>query len=339
MGLHIAPDAHIRSNPLGTLGQSIGSGISSRIQDMFQQKQLDRQQKEYEESGLPEPLARLAAAATTGGKTEVFKYALEDLKRGNNPFEMNLSAQLGNGQGFEQEQEAEDFDMGLTPSERIRREEGRYKTQLPQYEALEKKVNSLGLENSKIQRLEALNESGNLPSGWGRINVDFKKGELRAPFLGSEDAQEFVKTVNDFLSGAKETFGARVTNFEADRFMRRLPSLLNSTEGRRAVLRQMKLINEINEVENRAIIDQFDKKGGVRKVDYDQAVRVARKQTLPEINRLKKEYVAGEKRLGDISKNQSSAFVRIKKPDGSTGEIPRNNLKKALELGAVEINE
>lgn len=42
MGLHVAPDAHIRSNPWGQIGQSVGEGISSRIQKMFEQKENQR---------------------------------------------------------------------------------------------------------------------------------------------------------------------------------------------------------------------------------------------------------------------------------------------------------
>ena len=52
--------------------------------------------------------------------------------------------------------------------------------------------------------------------------------------------QQYIKTLNDFISQAKNFFGARVTNFDLQSFKSRLPSLLNTEEGRRAIIEQMR---------------------------------------------------------------------------------------------------
>lgn len=282
------------------LGSGLQQGITQQLNQMLQEKEIAKREREFTERGLPPPLARLAAIAPVGGQTEIFKSALEEFRRGQKP-----SLKVSEDEGISPEEKEEEVDVGLTPAERIKREETRFGKQLERYEGLETKINSLSTENSKIQRLQQLNEGGNLPKGLGRLNVNLKSGELRVPFLAGADTQEFVKIVNDFLSGAKDTFGARVTNFELDRFMKRLPTLLNTEEGRRAILRQMEIINEINTLHDQGVLDEFDKRGGIRKIDYDQAVRNSKRKIKPEIEDLRKEYISHGKPLLSTEKKSS----------------------------------
>ena len=223
-----------------------------------------------------------------------------------------------------------DLDQGLTPSERVRRQESRYKTQTKQYEEAQDRSNDFSQEGIKIERLESLNNSDKLPQGLGRVNVNLKNGELRFPFASNPETQEFIKVMNDFLVGAKGTFGARVTNFEVDRFLRRLPSLLNTKEGREAVLHQMRIINEINQLQTQGIVDAFDEAGGVRRLDYDEAARRSHKKNREQLNALKKLYVTGEKELDSLSKDTAKGFDSLppanqyagkKARDTKTGEV------------------
>lgn len=283
------PQQNVLSQILGEAGAGFGAGLQESLDKYYQAQDLQRKEQQFIDRGVRRPLARLMAVATTGGQTEVLKEALEEMKRGQPSF---LSEQMTRGPEGEEIQE-EDIDVGLTPQERIKREEGRFTRQGEKYAEIGQKTEGFGQEQMRLQRLQELNEAGNLPKGLGRLNVNLKSGELILPFGGSADSQEFVKIVNDFLSGAKNTFGARVTNFEVNRFLRRLPSLLNTEEGRRRVLRQMEIINQINNSYNQAILDEFDRAGGVRKIDYDVAVRRAKKKIEPEKKRLQKEYVRG----------------------------------------------
>jgi hypothetical protein len=93
------------------------------------------------------------------------------------------------------------------------------------------------------------NESHKLPSGIGSIVIDPETGDIRpvASLLGlvNKETQAFVKTINDFLSGAQNFFGGRVTNFEIGTFKSRLPSLLNTEDGRRLIIEQMKLMEQL----------------------------------------------------------------------------------------------
>src|SRR5690606_32286898 len=75
------------------------------------------------------------------------------------------------------------------------------------------------------------------------------------------ETQSFIKTLQDFTVAAKDSFGARVTNFELDQFMRRLPQLLNSPEGRDLIIQQMKLVNEADKLESQSIINTLQHYG------------------------------------------------------------------------------
>lgn len=313
---------------LGQLGAGIGAGatqsIGERLQSHFQEKKIESLANKFKAQGYPEDLARLAAAATTGGQTEVLKQVLETRQRGISSIKDSLSEDISPSEEFIHE----DLDKGLIPKEKFRREEGRFAKQSDKYSDFSEKSNKLHQEQMRLQRLQELNEGGNLPKGLGRINVNLKSGELVLPFAASEDAQEFGKIVNDFLAGAKDTFGARVTNFEVNRFLRRLPSLLNSEEGRRRVLRDMEIINQINTLYNQAILDEFDERGGVRKVDLDVAERAARKKIDPLIKKLQKEYVSGQQEEKKESKITQDIAQDILREAKGNKELARKIAKK-----------
>lgn len=212
----------------------------------------------------------------------------------------------------------------------------RYKSNLPLYKEDQKKLEAMEREGINLQRIKSINASGKLPSGLGRWNVDFDMGELRIPFAANAETQAFVKTINDWTVNAKDSFGARVTNFELKRFMKRLPSLLNTTEGRRQIIRQMEIINELNQLHKQGITDAFDKAGGLRKLDYDQAQRISKRENKVRIEQLKKEYTNAGKaspKQGAKKVSAPSGKVGVINPDGEPGYLPKAQVKDALKAG------
>jgi hypothetical protein len=120
------------------------------------------------------------------------------------------------------------------------------KANSPIYQENTKKGRALKDTEQHLNILEDLNPK--IPEGAARLLID-KEGNIRPTALRFKavppSMERFVKTVNDFLSSAKDTFGARVTNFDIQQFKSRLPGLLNSREGRRQIIEQMKIFNEI----------------------------------------------------------------------------------------------
>lgn len=230
-----------------------------------------------------------------------------------------------------------DFDKGLTPRERTARQEKRYEKNLPLFQELEKK--RVGLEAEK-DALEILEDLSPKISGMARININPSSGELIVPALASKEAQRFVKTINDFTTKAKDTYGSRVTNFELDRFLKRLPTLANSEEGRDEIIRQMQIINEINQIRENSLNEVFEDYGGIRNIDYDQAERLADKNSKSQVENLRKEFTKIDSSLQKREKENiqerkkltPEGKVSVQKADGRTGYVDQSKLKDFFKL-------
>jgi hypothetical protein len=300
-------------------------------------------------SNFGDKAADIYKSLPTGGKTNFIDRLMESQSRGIGVEEMFSGQQP---QGIAQEPinekpletapkekptKFEDFDKGLTPRERVKRQEDRYGKNLPLYQASEQKRQ--GLEAEK-QNLDILEELSPQISSIERLNINPSTGQLIIPALASEDAQRFVKTINDFTTKAKDSYGARVTNFDLAQFMARLPTLANSEAGRRQIIQQMKLINEINSAKENALQSVIDEYGGIRMIDFDKAERLADKRSKGRVGELTKQFASISKASDNSYKKQieerkkivPQGFVPVQRADGSEGYIPKKELKAFLDV-------
>jgi hypothetical protein len=149
------------------------------------------------------------------------------------------------------------------------------------------------------------------------LNVN-KEGNLALPFAASPEAQRFVKTLNEFSANAKDTYGSRVTNFDLQQYLKRFPTLLNSEEGRRQIIEQMKIVNEINSVYYKNLQDVFSKAGGARKIDSDVAEDLAEKRSQQSISELVKKFDS----IGTFTSLPAASEFKGKKfRNKETGEV------------------
>jgi len=289
MTIYTSPEMFEDSTPSagqrigGAFAGGVGSGLEMLIGSKIQNLRSQHQKKALLSKGFPPEIADIWEELTDGGKTQFASMFMDQLQR-----EPEVQGEIEMGE----ESVGPSRTEGLTPKESVARQDKRYDKNLPLFQEHEKKKRGQELENVKIDQLQRLNESGALPEGLGRINVHPKTGELVIPAAASGETQLFVKTINDFLVGAKDTFGARVTNFEVDRFMKRLPSLANTSDGRTLILRQMEIINELNQLHDNGVLNAFENAGGIRNVDYDKAVREGRKSSHKREKELKSEFAS-----------------------------------------------
>jgi hypothetical protein len=311
------------------IGQGIAGGISqgaemglkakyeqeAEMQKMYAKKMLaDADSNSMKDllikRGIPEDVASIYSQATEGGKTAILNNLLDLEQRGviepgslTAPKDPN---KIPSAEELTQEKPTFEYpklegEKGLKPAEKIKRQDKREATNIPIYNEANKTVRNLQMEGLSLQRLEQLNDSKKLPQNFGRLNVNVKSGELIAPWLAPPEAQLFVKTINDFTTKAKDSYGARVTNFELDRFMKRLPTLLNSDEGRRMIISQMKIINDLNALEHTSLRDVFDKYG-VNKINAQEANQIARKLREDKEKELIESFNSLEGQLGKAPK-------------------------------------
>lgn len=141
----------------------------------------------------------------------------------------------------------------MTHEEKIKWGNNNEKSNIKELKEVEKKKKAYRDNGILISSLTKGNESKKLPSGLGKLVViDPDTGDIRpsAQLAGqiNPETELYIKNLKQFLKGAKDFFGARVTNFDVSSFMQQLPSLLNSDQGRRVILKQMQLVNDLESV-------------------------------------------------------------------------------------------
>lgn len=364
----IIPRAKTFSSELGlNLGQGVSKGIGERLSSnekmrqtefesklkgeqerkkLFEEKVADEQSYSHIKDIFGEKFADIWKVAPIGGRTALLQHGLEAKLRGENledmlkDFKLSEKEEIDNIEGIEtKEAKQEDFDKGTTPKERIARQEKRYAQNLPLYQEAQKKKIAQEMIGDEIEILQDLSPQIGVME---RFNINPKSGDILIPALASPEAQRFLKTVNDFTIQAKDSYGSRVTNFDLANFMRRLPTLANSEEGRRQILQQMKIINDINIARENSLHEVIDEYGGIRNIDYDKAETLAEKKASKKISELKKQF----KEIGSV---QDKAFdfeikeakrlapkgeVTVLLPDGRIGSVPASEVNKAIKKGA-----
>lgn len=303
-----------------------------REEERFREEEVaeakrERARQALKKSGASEEEIALYDVAPVGGQTKIVEDIVENRQRSKAPPGMTSAEMV-------------DYDSGLTPKERVKRQDARFSLQTPLVNANSNTLTSLENEQLSLNLLDELTDSGKVGEGLNKLNINPKTGDLLIPQLASPEEQLFVKTVNDFTVKAKDSFGARVTNFELDRFMQRLPTLANSKEGRKLILRQMKIVNELNQMEKKAVQNVFDQYG-VRNIDYVDAENKAREQIKDRKEVLRTDYYnleqLAKKEDAELIKNIKSkvqeGYTAMRKPDGTIKQFPTKNVPNLEEKG------
>ena len=359
-----------------SLGGAIGSGFSSAIlrdlqrrgdeesqmrllkeeaaqerqsqQEKFTgQQQFDKKTYDTIKNRFGEDEADLYRSITEGGKTDFIHKLLEEETRSK-----DRSQQLGIPEEISDSEEngelptkksikTIDYDKGLTPAERTRRQEARYKTNLPLYtESLEKR-RAAETEKEELSILEELSPQ---ITGFQNVNINPMTGELFIPGASSEEAQRYVKTLNDFTRNAKNSYGSRVTNFDLQQFMKRLPTLANSRKAREDIIKQLQIINNIDLAHANALHNVLEEHGGIRNIDYDKALSLGEKRSSKDINKLKSEFrnIGNDidkeynKEIAEFKKTIPKDRVAVRTADGVLGDISKDQLKRFLSIPGNE---
>lgn len=322
---------------------ALQGGIEQQSQSNKFSQEYKANQENYDvlKNNFGKKFADVWMASPQGAKTELTRAALEARARGINLDEIlgevpsksaespqQLQEDIGNQEEIQKPKKQKEInaeikkhiesqDAELIPSERVARGKERYDTGLKQYQVASEKLRGMARDKERLDILESLNKTSKLPENLGRLNVD-KEGNLRLPFLASAETQRFVKTLNEFSAGAKDSYGSRVTNFDLAQYMKRYPTLLNTDEGRKQLLDQMKVVNQINSVFYKNLKGVYDKAGGVRKIDSDAAERFAEELSDEKIGDLSKKF----NEIGQFSSQpNASEFKGRKIRNKETGEI------------------
>lgn len=248
--------------------------------------------------------ARLYSNLSTGGKTSYGNFLIDQIQRGQLAVspkgeeavqEKIVEVAPGKTEEFFGEEiefpEVNPYGEGLTPKEKAKVQGELFKDNTKISKDNSDKLKGYISEGRSIRQLNTINERGNLPKNLEKaIKVDLKTGEVRiSPSLLNADTQLFIKTINEFVRKARDSFGARVTNFELDKFLQGLPTLANTEEGRRLILEQMDVINKLNQLEASSLKEVY-RHYGLRGIDQAQAEEQAEKIRASKQKELEKRF-------------------------------------------------
>ena len=198
----------------------------------------------------------------------------------------------------------------------------------PKLLELEDKLRNYETEGMRFERLQELFSpelENKFPSSITAA-LFTKDGELRPAAAASlsPEAQESVKLIADNLTGLKDSFGSRVTNFDIQSYMKRLPTLLNSSEGRRRVLRDLRMMNDLNQQHTQGVLDVVDRYGGPGKISISKAERIFKKEFAPRMKEIREEFVNPEKKAFS-SLPSAKMYVGRTVVDEETGQQLRSD--------------
>jgi hypothetical protein len=150
--------------------------------------------------------------------------------------------------------------------------------------------------------------------------------------LDDPSSELFDKLSQDLLKGLPETYGSRILKVEVENFLKTIPRLTNSPNGRRMIASNMLKLGEIKEVYyNQMRKDQreyLDKNKPIPR-DFQQTVF---DQVKPQIDRLNNEFV----KLTDI-KEVPENTIPFFDSNGEIAFVPKEHAQWATENGGKRI--
>ena len=137
-------------------------------------------------------------------------------------------------------------------------------------EELRSKKNSAKAKLEDLDRMEELEKEGKLDTaGYAEF---LKRSGLDIPALMSEGSEEFNKIATNFIRDAKEYFGGRISNFEIEQFLKTVPSLSQSPEGRKRVIANLRRIEQLGVATYDAYKEVLKENNGVPPLDLGEQV-------------------------------------------------------------------
>jgi hypothetical protein len=151
--------------------------------------------------------------------------------------------------------------------------------------------------------------------------------------LNNPDSEEFEKLSNNLTRDITKFYGARINQTEFVNFLKQIPTLNNSEEGRLRVVRNLKKMLNPIELEYKIMSDMMAKNGGKPFPNMNFHVTQAMEPTLDkwanEINHDMKE-------IKDVSTPLASNEVVMVFPDGSRKRVPKEEVGKWSQWGKLE---
>lgn len=156
---------------------------------------------------------------------------------------------------------------------------------------------------------------------------------LPISILSNPSSELYDKLSNDLLKGLPETFGNRILKVEVENFLKTLPSLLNSPQGRRMVSSNILKLGEMKELEYnemRRLQKKYDDLGQPLPYDFQQKIM---DNIEPSMEKLRNEFVSLSN-ITEVPQGTTPFFS----PTGEIRFVPNDRVEWAMtQPGAKRI--
>lgn len=107
--------------------------------------------------------------------------------------------------------------------------------------------------NVRLNRMDKLVDNGKLTNPLFAAALDTLSNGIHILGTGvginlkslqNTDSQEFEKLSNDMLKGIQDIFGSRILKTEVDNFLKTIPTLTQTDSGKKAVINNLKILND-----------------------------------------------------------------------------------------------
>lgn len=159
-------------------------------------------------------------------------------------------------------------------------------------------------------------------------------GALGIPLGALEDpsSELYQKLSQDLLKGLPETYGNKILKVEVDNFLKTIPTLLNSADGRRMISSNMLKFGEMKEVYYDAMRREQRKYLDENKPLPRDFQQVVLDQVKPQIDKINNEFV----KLSEI-KSVPKNTIPFFNPNGEVEFVPKEHAQWASENGGKRI--
>lgn len=194
------------------------------------------------------------------------------------------------------------------------------KETLPYYEKIKKQAGTTAEIDARLDQMDELLDTGKVQSGSTVAFLDALKnlpwfvgkfGGVIEQMATSSETQVFKKLSQDFLRDAKPYFGSNLSTREVELFLERVPNLMQSNEGKRAVIRNFRALNEYTKDIDDIMEGIIAENGGERPRHMESKVQARSKKS-----------------AGKLRKSFQDSVKLIKKPKSSKDINAKESYKK-----------
>ncbi len=189
------------------------------------------------------------------------------------------------------------------------------KETFPYYKKLKDQYATTPEVDARLDEMEQLLDTGQVQGGTFVKTMESLSqipyvgklaGAIEQAFLTTE-SQIFKKLSTDFLRDAKPYFGNNLSTREVELFLERVPSLMLSNDGNRAVIRNFRALNDYVKASDKIMEGIIAENGGERPRHLESRVQERMK---PNAEKLRKAFRDSAKLIPQKSKKDSGSFTK-----------------------------